>query len=147
MRWPLRGGCEFLFEIRIVLVTGGDGFLVVPAREFERRGFLIEIHNSKIVVSAPITRLYLDGLSQRSLGRATHPLFAQGQAKIVLQLRILRVELGAAAKAIQRIIVFALAELDEAEDINAVSIVWIVGEGFFNVFLSGIEVLSFNLDR
>src|SRR5438034_9698674 len=101
---------EHFFQLGIARMTRGQGFLIMPAREFEGRLRLGGINHRQIVVRAAVGGVELDRLAQRGFRRAALAFVAERDPEIILNFRALRIDLGRATQRVEGFVIFFLAE-------------------------------------
>src|ERR1035437_9910559 len=102
-------------------MTGGEGFLVMPASQLDQGGLLGDVSNRQVIVRIGATRIDLDGPAQGGFGRPAHAFLAQRQAEEVLNLGVLGIELRRAVERVNGLVILLLTELQAAQDEVAVS--------------------------
>ena len=127
-------------------LAGFNRFQIMPARHFGERRGLAQINHGEIVVGGRVIGVQLDGAAQRRFRRLALALMAQGNTEVILNLRIVRINLRGAAQGFERVVIFFLTELEIAERGKIVSIVGRLDERGQNVLLGFGEfaLLQFN---
>src|ERR1035437_7436657 len=136
----LRGVEQFL-QLRITRVSGGESFLIMPMGQFRRGRLLGDVNHRQVIVRIGAGRIDLNGLAQGRLGWPAQPLLAEREAEEVLDLGIQGIERRRAAEGVDGLIVFSLAELQAAQDEEAVGVIGRESDSLLDVNFRGLEMV------
>src|ERR1035441_1940893 len=141
------GGGEHPFQLRVVWVSGSEGFLVMPAGQFDQGRLLGDVGDGEVIVRVRAARIDLDGPAQGGFGRTTQALLTKREAEGVLDLSILRIELRCAVERVDCLVVFLLAELQAAQDEETVGVIGRQSNGLLDINLGGLEMAEIEFNR
>src|ERR1035437_7782865 len=137
---------EHFFEVGIARLAGVERLLIMPAGQLRQRRFLAQINHGEIVVRRGVSRIDMDGFPQRGFTLRAEAFVAQGDAEVILDFGIFRVNGGGAAQGVERLVVFFLAKFQIAERGKIVGIVGALDDGGFDVFLRVGQFVLLQLD-
>src|ERR1035438_5025256 len=136
---------EFL-QLRITRVSGGESFLIMPVGQLRGRRLLRDINHREVIMRIGAGRIDLNGLAQGRLGWPAQPLLAEREAEEVLDLGIQGIERRRAAEGVDGLIVFSLAELQAAQDEEAIRVIRRESDSLLDVNLRGLEMVEVELN-
>jgi len=96
----------------------------MPARQFEERWLLVDVDEGEVVVSFRVVGVKLNGLAERLFGGAALAFEAERDAKVVLGMRVVRIQLSGPAQDIESLVISGLLIAEKTQQGEGLGIVW-----------------------